>query len=67
MHSQETEIELLKQGQERINEHLGAQDDAIKALEDERTKALKWGITVLGAAVMGMGTWIFNLITGHVK
>lgn len=67
MHSQETEIELLKQEQARIKAHLDAQDEAIKALEDERTKALKWGITVLGAAVMGMGTWIFNLISGHVK
>lgn len=67
MHSQETEIELLKMEQARINQHLGAQDEAIKALEDERTKALKWGITVLGAAVMGMGTWIFNLVSGHVK
>lgn len=67
MHSQETEIELLKKEQERINAHLKAQDEAIKALEDERTKALKWGITVLGAAVISMGTWIFNLVTGHVK
>ena len=67
MHSQETEIELLKMEQERINAHLKAQDEAIKALEDERTKALKWGITVLGAAVISMGTWIFNLVTGHVK
>lgn len=67
MHSQETEIELLKREQERINAHLKAQDEAIKALEDERTKALKWGVTVLGAAVMGMGTWIFNLVSGHVK
>lgn len=67
MHSQETEIELLKMEQARINTHLGAQDEAIKALEDERNKALRWGITALGAAVMGMGTWIFNLVTGHMK
>lgn len=67
MHSQETDIELLKQEQEQINRHLVAQDQAIKALEDERNKALRWGITVLGAAVLAMGSWIFNLVTGHVK
>ena len=67
MHSQETEIELLKREQERINPHLDAQDEAIKALEDERNKALRWGIGALGAAVLGMGSWIFNFITGHMK
>lgn len=67
MHSQETEIELLKREQERINHHLDAQDEAIKALEDERNKALRWGIGALGAAVLGMGSWIFNFITGHMK
>jgi hypothetical protein len=40
----------------------------IKALEDERNKALRWGISTLGLAVVGMATWIVNLITGgHIK
>lgn len=32
----------------------------IAALEDERTKALKWGVMTLGTAVMGMIYWIFD-------
>lgn len=42
---------------------------SIRALEDERNKALRWGISTLGLAVAGMASWIFNLITsgGHIK
>jgi hypothetical protein len=36
-------------------------------LQADRDKALKWGILTLGTAVMGMGTWIFNLFAGHIK
>lgn len=32
----------------------------ISALEDERNKALKWGVMTLGTAVMGMLYWIFD-------
>lgn len=34
----------------------------IVALEDERTKALKWGVMTLGTAVIGMVYWIFDHI-----
>lgn len=47
-----------------------AKDNAAKitALEDERTKALKWGVMTLGTAVMGMIYWIFDhLPTGGVR
>lgn len=40
----------------------------IAALEDERTKALKWGVMTLGTAVMGMCYWIFDkLIKGEIR
>lgn len=40
----------------------------LTALEDERNKALKWGVMSLGSAVMGMAYWIFNAVTGgHIK
>lgn len=52
----------------RVREKADADDKvnkaSIAALEAERTKALKWGISTLGLAVAGMATWIFNQITG---
>lgn len=40
----------------------------IAALEEERNKALKWGVMTLGSAVMGMGLWILDkLVGGHIK
>ena len=40
----------------------------IAALQEERNKALKWGVMSLGTAVMGMAYWIFNAVTGgHLK
>jgi hypothetical protein len=50
-----------------IEDHLKETDKKVAALEEERNKAMKWGIGVLGAAVLGMGSWIFNFITGHMK
>jgi hypothetical protein len=37
----------------------------LKELREDRDKFLKWGIIVLGGAVVGLVTWIFNLITKH--
>lgn len=39
----------------------------IAKLTSEKESALMWGILTLGAAVVGMVVWIFNLITGHIK
>lgn len=39
-----------------------------ESIDTERTKYLVWGIGVLGAAVAGMVTFLYNLITGgHFK
>lgn len=39
----------------------------ITQLTMEKERALVWGIVTLGALVLGMVVWIFNLITGHAK
>jgi hypothetical protein len=62
--STETEIAVIKEKQSTMEAHLKANDAAIAALVEERNKALKWGIMSLGSAVLGMGYWIFNFLTG---
>jgi len=34
----------------------------IEALKSDRDKALRWGVVTLGVAVIGMATWIFNML-----
>lgn len=66
--STETQLALLEQWREAVEDHIKATDAAVLALQDERTKALKWGITVLGAAVLAMASWMWNLLmSGHLK
>jgi hypothetical protein len=60
MPSQETLNALAEQ-------RLVALEEKVKQLSDERDKALKWGILTLGSAVVGLATWIFNFIAGHLK
>ena len=42
-------------------------DGKLKALERDRDSALKWGIMILGTAVVSMGAWIFKYITKSVS
>lgn len=56
--------------QEKINFLEERQDqDAMKiaALEQDRNNALRWGIMVLGSAVVSMGAWIFQLFSDRLK
>lgn len=56
--------------QEKINSLEERQDqDAAKiaALEQDRDRALRWGIMVLGSAVVSMGVWIFHSFTERLK
>ena len=56
--------------QEKINSLEERQDqDAAKiaALEQDRNNALRWGIVVLGSAVVSMGAWIFQLFSDRLK
>lgn len=36
----------------------------VAELKADRDKFLRWGVIVLGGTVVGLVTWIFNLITG---
>ncbi|HEX8615675.1 MAG TPA: hypothetical protein VF800_30705 [Telluria sp.] len=77
--STETQIALLTVGlaamQRAVDENkeeadmkLSAATKQIAALEDERNKALKWGVMTLGSAVLGMAYWIIDKIAGgHIR
>ncbi len=58
----------IQQVREKAEADSRANTAKIAALEDERNKALKWGVMTLGSAVIGMGLWIFDrLLGGHIK
>lgn len=77
--STETQIALLIEGQKALLHELeevkeeGAAERAlmsakIAALEDERNKALRWGVLTLGTALISLVTWIGNkIIGGHIQ
>jgi hypothetical protein len=68
LHDAEIKITRLIDGQTRMEEEIAAANAKIAALEDERNKALKWGVLSLGSAVLAMGYWIFNkVIGGHIQ
>jgi len=56
--------------QEKIHSLEARQDEdaaKIAALEQDRNNALRWGIMVLGSAVVSMGAWIFQLFSDRLK
>ena len=71
MITQETQDALDKQALcqrvMELEEHTKQQEARIDSLVSDREKALRWGVTTLGAAVMVMGAWILNFILGHLK
>lgn len=38
-------------------------EEQLKELKADRDKFLRWGVITLGGAVVGLVTWIFNIIT----
>ena len=69
MSEQSTEIQLarLLEWRQQVERDLHEANAAIAALQEERTKALKWGVGTLGAAVLAMGSWMWNFLTSHIK
>ena len=77
--STQTQIALLIEGQKALQRELeeiqeeGAIERAalsakIYALEEERNKALKWGVLTLGSALISLVAWIGNkIIGGHIQ
>ena len=59
-------IAVLQEKIKTLEEHVENTDKKLQALQRDRDNALKWGIMVLGTAVVSMASWIFNNITkGH--
>jgi hypothetical protein len=66
--SAETQIATLREQLDAMRDRLSDMRTDVEALQEERNRALKWGVMALGSAVMGMAYWIFNAITvGHFK
>ena len=50
-----TEVEIA-----RLEEKLNNLNAIVHDLQKDRNSALKWGITILGTAVISMASWIFH-------
>ena len=64
MASPETEAALLA---EKTDQRIRELEAVVASLVADRKQAMKWGTAALGAAVIGMASYIFNFITGHLK
>lgn len=65
---QKTTNELTEQHLNYLEEKVKLLNERLDSLEKDRGQAFKWGIIVLGTAVIGMANWIFNqVIGGHFK
>ena len=54
-YSDETERELMASRLARLEEK-------INKIEQDRDKALLWGIRTLGTLLLGLAAWIYNLV-----
>ncbi len=52
---------------EALHKEIDELKKKVESLASDRDSALRWGIVMLGTAVIGMGTWIFNFVAGHTK
>ncbi len=75
--TQASDIAVLKREMERVEEHMRASDQRIEEvkrecerriaqMEKERDKALIWGISALGTALMGIAVWVANYVAAHM-
>lgn len=59
-------LAVLQERLKTLEEHIETTDKRINSLDRDRSNAMKWGIMILGTAVMSMAGWIFNLISHKV-
>ena len=46
-----------------LREKVQTLEEQVNSLKGDRDSALRWGILVLGTAVVSMGAWIVDLLT----
>lgn len=77
-HEEKIDMALLKQKVRDLEDHIEetdrrlekkteATDKKFDLLEEERNKALKWGVMALGGMVISLITWIVNVAKDHIK
>lgn len=66
MASQETDIAVMQEKQKSMEDDLKETKTAISALQEERTRALKWGVITLGSAIVGLFAWIASGVIGFL-
>ena len=59
-------LAVLQERLKTLEDHIDHTDKRINSLDRDRNNAMKWGIMILGTAVMSMAGWIFNLISNKV-
>lgn len=68
--SVETQLYALTQrlevAESALTANKKATEDAIKAINDERTQALKYGVITLGSIVLMLIGWITSVFASHL-
>jgi hypothetical protein len=65
--TQETHIALLERDVVNLKTELAEMHAEILALQNERDRALKWGIATLGAMVLTLIGFIVTFLKDHLK
>lgn len=60
--SKDTEVNVAV-----LQEKIKNIEEAVQSLTKDRDSALRWGIVTLGAALIGLGSWVFTLFENAVK
>lgn len=51
-----------------LREHVKVLEDTVREMRKERDELMRWGLLTLGAGVVGMAMYIWNLLTaGRIK
>lgn len=61
-HSNDVDIAILQQQLIALKEKQEVDHKALQSLQQDRDRALIWGIIVLGSTVISLGAWILKNI-----
>lgn len=62
--SVEAQLAVLSQWRTEVERHIAVTDASLEALKLERNNALKWGIMMLGGALLGLIGFVASVLTG---